>query len=146
MFPRSSARTSRARRRSRTGRIARAVVEYLVADARPYAATSQPFDETAWRDLAARDFDRSRNLASTVKNPMLVEGGPERWRERLRELRMPTLVVHGTEDPLFPLEHGAALANEIPNARLVPLEQTGHELPRRVWDVVVPELLRHTAS
>jgi pimeloyl-ACP methyl ester carboxylesterase len=122
-----------------------AVVDYLVADARPYAAKSQPYDEAAWRDLAGHDFDRSRNLASTVKNPMLVEGG-ERWRERLGELRMPTLVLHGTEDPLFPFEHGAALANEIPGARLVPLERTGHELPRRIWDTVVPAILRHTAD
>jgi pimeloyl-ACP methyl ester carboxylesterase len=76
---------------------------------------------------------------------MLVEGG-ERWRERLGELRMPTLVLHGTEDPLFPFEHGAALANEIPGARLVPLERTGHELPRRIWDTVVPAILRHTAD
>jgi hypothetical protein len=47
---------------------------------------------------------------------------------------------------LFPLEHGRALANEIPGARLLALEQTGHELPRRVWDVVVPAILEHTAE
>ncbi len=121
-----------------------AVVDYFVADARPYASRSRPFDEAAWRDLAARDFDRSSNLASTT-NHVLVEGG-ERWRERLAEIRMPTLVVHGTEDPLFPFEHGAALANEISGAQLLPLEQTGHELPRAVWDVVVPAVLRHTTD
>jgi len=120
-----------------------AVADYLVADARPYAAKSQPFDEAAWRDLAERDFDRSLNLAS-IGNHLQVEGGG-RWRERLGELRMPTLVVHGTEDPLFPLEHGVALANEIPGARLLRVEQMGHELPPRVWDTVVPALLRHTA-
>jgi len=120
-----------------------AVADYLVADARPYAAKSQPFDEAAWRELAERDFDRSLNLAS-IGNHFLVESGG-RWRERLGELRMPTLVVHGTEDPLFPLEHGVALANEIPGARLLRVEQMGHELPPRVWDTVVPALLRHTA-
>jgi pimeloyl-ACP methyl ester carboxylesterase len=75
----------------------------------------------------------------------VLEVGAE-WRERLGEIRAPTLVIHGAEDPLFPLEHGRALANEIPGARLLALEQTGHELPRRAWDVVVPAILEHTAE
>jgi pimeloyl-ACP methyl ester carboxylesterase len=122
-----------------------AVIDYVVEDARHYAGTSRPFDEAAWRDLAGRDFDRTINIASSMKNHSLIEGG-DGWRERLAEIRVPTLVMHGTEDPLFPYGHGVALANEIPGARLLPLEQTGHELPRAVWDVVVPAILRQTAD
>jgi pimeloyl-ACP methyl ester carboxylesterase len=121
-----------------------AVIEYLVEDARPYASTSHPFDEAPWRELAGRDFDRSINLASSA-NHFLAEGGG-RWRERLGEVRAPTLVLHGTEDPLFPIEHGVALAREIPGADLVALEQMGHELPRRVWGIVVPAILAHTSD
>jgi pimeloyl-ACP methyl ester carboxylesterase len=120
-----------------------AVIDYIVADARAYAGTSRPFDEAAWRDLAGRDFDRSVNLASSMTNHVLIDGGFG-WRQRLGEIRIPTLVLHGTEDPLFPYEHGAALANEIPGARLLPLEQTGHELPRAAWDVVVSAILRQS--
>jgi pimeloyl-ACP methyl ester carboxylesterase len=54
-------------------------------------------------------------------------------------------VIHGTDDPLFALGHGLALANEIPGAQLLTLEGTGHELPRADWDVVVPAILAHTA-
>ena len=58
-----------------------------------------------------------------------------------------TLVVHGTEDPLFPYEHAVALAREIPAAELLALERTGHEyFPRETWDLVVPAVLRHTAG
>jgi pimeloyl-ACP methyl ester carboxylesterase len=120
-----------------------ALINYVVEDARAYASKSRPFDEEAWRELAGRDFDRSVNMASSMKNHALVEGG-ESWRERLGEIRIPTLVLHGTEDPLFPYEHGVALANEIPGAQLLPLEETGHELPRAVWDVVVGAILRQT--
>lgn len=121
-----------------------AVIDYVVEDARHYAGKSRPFDEAAWRELAGRDFDRSLNIASSMKNHVLIEGGGDRWRERLGEIRIPTLVLHGTEDPLFPYEHGVALANEIPGARLLPLEETGHELPRGIWDVVVGAILKHT--
>ena len=63
------------------------------------------------------------------------------------QIRAPTLVLHGTEDPLFPLGHGEALAREIAGATLVRLEGVGHEYPpRQVWDIVVPAILRHTAA
>jgi pimeloyl-ACP methyl ester carboxylesterase len=71
-------------------------------------------------------------------------GGP--WRDRLGEIAVPTLVVHGTDDPLFPYEHGVALANEIAGAELLTLGGTGHELPRATWDQVVPAILALTGA
>ena len=63
----------------------------------------------------------------------------------LGDIDTPTLVLHGTEDPLFPLPHGQALAAAIPGARLVPLDGVGHEIPpSQTWDEVVPQLLGHT--
>ena len=59
-------------------------------------------------------------------------------RARLAEITSPTLVVHGTADPLFPTAHGEALAREIPGAQLLLIEGIGHEFPRWAWD----ELLR----
>lgn len=121
-----------------------AVIHYLVEDERVYAARSRPFDEAARRELAGRIFDRSIDLAASMTNHFVLDGG-ESWRERLGEIRVPTLVIHGTEDPFFPIGHARALASEIPGARLVTLEQTGHELPRATWDVVVPAIPAHTS-
>jgi pimeloyl-ACP methyl ester carboxylesterase len=122
-----------------------AVIDYIVEGARPFAARSRPFDEAALRALVGRVFDRTTNIASSMTNHWVSDGG-DRWRERLGEVSAPTLVVHGTEDPLFPYGHALALANEIPGAHLLPLEQTGHELPRVVWDVVVPAILKRTSG
>jgi pimeloyl-ACP methyl ester carboxylesterase len=109
------------------------------------AARSRPFDEAAFRELAGRVLDRTVNIHSSITNHYAAEGG-ERWRERLGDLTIPTLVAHGTEDPVFPYGHGEALAREIPGAALLALEQTGHELPRECWDVLVPAILEHTAT
>jgi len=122
-----------------------AVIDYGVELARAAASGSRPFDEAGMRELWGRVIDRTANVESSFKNHDLVEGG-ERWRERLGGLTVPTLVIHGAEDPLFPLGHGSALAREIPGARLLALERTGHELPRAVWDVVVPAILEHTSE
>jgi pimeloyl-ACP methyl ester carboxylesterase len=120
------------------------VIDYLVYLAR-VSAGSLPFDEDAFRDLAGRVFDRTVNLESSMTNHTSMDGG-ESWRGRLGELRAPTLVVHGTEDPVLPYGHGLALVEEIPDARLLTLERTGHELPRSVWDVFVPAVLEHTSG
>jgi pimeloyl-ACP methyl ester carboxylesterase len=123
-----------------------AVIDYLVEGERPYAARSRPFDEAAMRELAGRVFDRSTNIEASLTNPFIVETG-DPWRERLGQVAAPTLVVHGTEDPLFPYGHAVALAEEIPGAEVLALEQTGHEyFPRATWEVVVPAILRHTAG
>ena len=64
-------------------------------------------------------------------------------RARLGEIRAPTLVIHGTDDPLFPYAHAEALAAEIPGARLLPLAGVGHEYPPpATWDEIVPAILR----
>jgi pimeloyl-ACP methyl ester carboxylesterase len=79
-----------------------------------------------------------------MKNHWLLEGGGS-LRLRLREIRAAALVLHGTEDPLFPLCHGEALAAEIPGARLLPLDGIGHEMPPRpLWDQVVAAVVEHT--
>lgn len=119
-----------------------AVVEYLVEQERLGAARSLPFDAARMRRTMARAVDRSTDVRCLFNHFMLLDD--QGVRGRLAEITAPTLVLHGEEDPVFPPAHGAALAVEIPGARLVPLVRTGHELPRRVWDVAVTEILRHT--
>jgi pimeloyl-ACP methyl ester carboxylesterase len=62
----------------------------------------------------------------------------------LSSITSPTLVIHGTADPMFPIEHGEALAEEIRCARLLRLEGAGHGVDRADWEVVVEAILEHT--
>jgi pimeloyl-ACP methyl ester carboxylesterase len=121
-----------------------AVIEYLTEQWRASASRARPFDAEGTRALSARVVERTANMESSMKNFYAAQG-TDRWRERLGQLDVPTLIVHGTEDPLFPLGHGEALAREIPGAELLTLEGAGHELARRDWDVVVPAILAHTS-
>ena len=57
---------------------------------------------------------------------------------------MPTLVIHGTADPMFPLEHGEALAGEIPGARLLRSRDAGHGVDRADWETIARAILEHT--
>jgi pimeloyl-ACP methyl ester carboxylesterase len=64
----------------------------------------------------------------------------------LSSITAPTLVIHGTADPMFPLGHGQVLAEEIPDARLLALEDAGHGLYREDWQTVADAILEHTAA
>ncbi len=120
-----------------------AVIDYIVDSLRPFSG-SLPFDEEGQRALVERVVDRTINIESSMKNHWLLEEG-EPVRKPISEVTAPTLVLHGTEDPVFPYEHGEALAREIPGARLIPLEGAGHELPPRpLWNLVVAAILEHT--
>jgi pimeloyl-ACP methyl ester carboxylesterase len=119
------------------------VVDYLVADDRLYLG-SFPYDEAFRRALIERVVERTTNMQSATTNHWILDGG-EPLRPRLGQIKAPTLVLHGTEDPLFPFPHGEALANEIPGAELIGIEKMGHEHPPEpTWNVVVPAILRHT--
>ena len=122
-----------------------AVIDHVLAGLRPFAG-SLPVDEEEQRALVERVVERTRNIESSLTNHWILDEG-ESVHGELGEIAAPTLVLHGTEDPLFPLAHGEALAAEIPNARLLPLEGMGHEMPRRqLWELVVPAILEHTAQ
>ena len=56
----------------------------------------------------------------------------------------PTLVIHGTADPMFPPEHGYALAAEIPGARRLLLEGAGHGVERHDWETIVDAVVDQT--
>ncbi|MCA9880264.1 MAG: alpha/beta fold hydrolase [Thermomicrobiales bacterium] len=89
-------------------------------------------------------MDWTTNVQSTLTSLACANHGP-RWRERLSEITAPTLVLHGEDDPGFPIGNGEVLAAEIPPARLVRLERTGHGFPPHAVPVV-DELLAHTAG
>jgi pimeloyl-ACP methyl ester carboxylesterase len=121
-----------------------AVVEYLVDYLRVLASPNRPFDDAAARAVARVAVERTTSPGSAERNHFAAEGGEESWGAKLAGLTMPTLVLHGADDPMFPLPHGEALAREIPGARLVVLPDTGHEFPRENWPTVLRELAAHT--
>ena len=91
-----------------------------------------------------RDVERAYDFAAVHNHDVLPEG--EASSATLSSIAAPTLVIHGTADPMFPIEHGEALAQEIPGARLLPLEGAGHGVDRADWETVAGAILAHTAE
>jgi pimeloyl-ACP methyl ester carboxylesterase len=122
-----------------------AVIDYI-ADYERRLEGAEYFDEAHVRALVARIVDRTTDVAASMTNHALAEDG-ELARGRLDGIAAPTLVIHGTADPLFPYGHGEALARGIPRAQLLPLAGVGHQVPPRPWwTPVIAAMLRHTSG
>ncbi|WP_431676809.1 alpha/beta fold hydrolase [Kitasatospora sp. KL5] len=123
---------------------AESVIDHQVAYARMLAGGRRPFDESAVRSLVRRDVERAHDFASARNHDMLPEG--ELPQASLSSIAVPTLVIHGTADPVFPLRHGEALAEQVPGARLLVLKDAGHGVDRADWATIVRAILEHTGA
>jgi pimeloyl-ACP methyl ester carboxylesterase len=119
------------------------VIEHSVKESRLTAGTAHPFAEEELRAFIERDFDRAGGYSTLASFEW--RGGDE-WRGRLHELKAPLLVIHGTADPVYPIEHGVALANAVAGARLLRLAGGGHELHRADWDTIIGGIVEHTST
>jgi pimeloyl-ACP methyl ester carboxylesterase len=118
------------------------VIEYLVGYWRVLAGEERPFDEAAFRALAGQEVARASDFRAAQNHELLHGDGGS--REPLSSISSPTLVIHGTADPMFPIGHGEALAEEIPDGRLLRLEGAGHGVYRADWEAIVAAILEHT--
>ena len=117
-----------------------AVIEHRIDVERPYAGSSG-FDVRRAREIATAEVERTVDMESSLTNHFLIATSPECDPAAIDA---PTLIIHSTDDPLFPAAHGRALAEMIPQSDILMLEGTSHETPPPShWHTVVPRLLAH---
>ncbi|WP_047460999.1 alpha/beta fold hydrolase [Rhizobium rhizogenes] len=120
------------------------VIDFIVKDTRMIAGTAHPHDEAGARNLVERDVKRARNFVSAT-NHFMLKGG-DTWKNKLSELAAPFLIVHGTADPIFPIEHGELLAETVEGAKFLRLEGGGHEIHPGDWDEIIAAIAAHAGT
>jgi pimeloyl-ACP methyl ester carboxylesterase len=103
---------------------------------------SFPEDEALDRARAERTFERGLNPAGAGRQLRAILASGSR-KERLRSVKAPTLVIHGTVDPLVRPEGGKDTAASIPDAKLMMIEGMGHALPIRMWPQIIDAIDKH---
>ena len=104
-----------------------------------------PLDERRVADVARRSFARGNNPAGVARQYAAIVVSPDR-SPGLRTLTVPTLVLHGEDDPLVQVDGGRATADAVPGARLVVFPGMGHDLPQQLWPQLVDEIVTHAKS
>lgn len=118
-----------------------AAMNMIIDTFRVIGSKGYVLDEERLRDVAGRSFDRGYDPGGYRRQLAAVLAQPNRT-ERLREIRVPTLVMHGMHDPLVAPSGGLALARRIRGSRFVGFNGMGHDLPRELW----PEFADHICA
>ncbi|MBK7593172.1 MAG: alpha/beta fold hydrolase [Betaproteobacteria bacterium] len=119
-----------------------AVVDHFVAVFGVIGSPGYASDPLQLRSLCERVARRGYYPAGTARQLLAILAAGDR-RAELARVRAPTLVIHGTQDPLLPVAAGRDTARHIPGARLLELEGMGHDLPTALLPAVVDAIAQH---
>lgn len=111
---------------------------------RAFGSKGLEIDWARLRRRAGEAFDRCFYPVGFARQLVAIIASGDRT-ERLRQLDVPTVVIHGTDDALVDPSGGQATAKAIPGAELIEIEGMGHDLPLGAWDTIVEAIVRNTA-
>jgi pimeloyl-ACP methyl ester carboxylesterase len=111
---------------------------------RAIGSPAYPTPEDRLKTRIARDFNRSFYPEGAARQLSAIVDDGDR-RARLRKVSAPTLVIHGVDDPLVPVEGGRDTAKAVPGAKLHEIAGMGHDLPLELVDEIAGAIAAHAA-
>jgi pimeloyl-ACP methyl ester carboxylesterase len=123
----------------------KAYVEHFVNVWRRIWSPGFPFEEERVRTFMEKSYDRSYCPQGMARQNTAVIASGDR-RPSLSSIKVPTLVIHGADDPLIPVEGGKDTARVIPGASLLIINGMGHDMPKKVWSEIADAITHHTAQ
>jgi pimeloyl-ACP methyl ester carboxylesterase len=117
-------------------------IEHMAGVFARIGSTGLPQDTERVREQAARSYDRGHDAAASGRQLGAILASGNRTR-RLRQIAAPTLVIHGSKDPMVSRSGGVATARAIPRARMVTIQGMGHDLPSAAWPQLLDEIAAH---
>ena len=113
----------------------------MVATLKVIGSPGYELDEEGLRERSGMAFDRGHDPIGVGRQLLRPLASGDRT-PLLRDVRVPTLVLHGADDPLVTVSGGRATAQAIPGAELVVIDGMGHDLPPALW----PDIAAHIAN
>jgi pimeloyl-ACP methyl ester carboxylesterase len=120
----------------------KSVIDFIVTNWQFMNGSKRKFDEARVTKLAEAEVGRAKNILSMFNHGQL--GGGEEYYDKIKEIKTPALIIHGTEDRVLPYPHALALKETILNAKLLTLEGAGHEINYQDWDEMIEVIIEHT--
>jgi pimeloyl-ACP methyl ester carboxylesterase len=119
-----------------------AYIEESVKRRRIFYGSGFPYPEDQAREIAAISYDRSFYPDGMARQLVAILANGNR-ASNLGSIKVPTLVVHGGDDPLIPVEGGKETAESIPGSELIIIEGMGHSLPTETWPQIVDAIAKN---
>ena len=122
-----------------------AVIENAVKVGRMIYGSGFPYDEAKGRKLAGMAFDRCFYPTGFARHLLAIMTHGNR-KPKLGSVKVPTLVIHGSDDPLVLIEGGKDTHDAIPGSELIIIEGMGHSLPPETWTQITDAIKANAAK
>ncbi|MCK9895969.1 alpha/beta fold hydrolase [Frankia sp. AgB32] len=123
---------------TRDGGVQRLVDTYMIM-----CSAAHPVDKAWVRATAELSWDRDHDPGATGRQLAASRTAGD-IRAQLRQLRTPTLVIHGEQDPWIRPRAARELAAAVPDARLITYPGMGHEFPEHLWSTIARDVWETT--
>jgi pimeloyl-ACP methyl ester carboxylesterase len=117
-------------------------VEHLTRVFAAIGSSGLPRDEDRVREIAGLSYDRGHDPAASGRQLGAIIASGDRTAQ-LRGITAPTLVIHGSRDPMVNRSGGVATARAIPGARMFTIKGMGHDLPSAAWPQLLDAISEH---
>jgi pimeloyl-ACP methyl ester carboxylesterase len=107
-------------------------IEWQVRSLKAIGSPGFPFDDQAAADRAGRSWDRDHDTLGMLRQSVAVLKSGDRT-EKLKNIMIPTLVIHGSDDKMCDVSGAYSTAETIPNAELIIYKGMGHGFPQQLW-------------
>lgn len=104
-----------------------------------------PQDTELTREVAARMYERGVDPAGTGRQLGAIIASGDRTLQ-MHKIAAPTLVIHGSKDPMVAHSGGVATARAIPGARMITIQGMGHDLPSAAWPQLLDAISEHARA
>jgi pimeloyl-ACP methyl ester carboxylesterase len=118
-------------------------IQTLVEIYRILSSPNHPFDEALARQMAEASHQRAPRNRATTQRQLAAGRADGGLAKRLGEIKVPTLLINGADDPLIRPSAAAALARQIPGARAVVYPRMGHTVPEYAWSSIADMMAEH---
>lgn len=102
-------------------------------------------NQNGMRDRISRSYDRNYNPMGVARQMSAIVAAGD-FRDYTRRITAPTLVLHGSADPLVPIEGGQDIADIVPGARMEVIKSMGHDVPPRFLPEITEHILEHVTA
>jgi pimeloyl-ACP methyl ester carboxylesterase len=112
----------------------------LVSSWRILNGKEADFDEDFYNNLALKALERTKNSEAAGNHLKAIDRTVFNIKPALANLKIPTLVIHGSADPILPLSHGKSIADAIPDAEFIVIKKLGHMLSQEFLIGIITKL------
>jgi pimeloyl-ACP methyl ester carboxylesterase len=119
------------------------LIRYMLSIWSAYNGKGLAYDKTSWSSLAQIWLEKSTNLSASYHHRLAVNSSPPSREKELKNLSIPTLIVHGFLDPFFAIEHAYALQKIINSSTLLVIEKMGHLFHEAFFEQVANAVIHH---